>query len=111
MRPMVFHLFVAASIVCRPLAAQEPRTETNSGVAEQFKRFDRDGNGRLSASEAGKAEFFRRADADEDGAGRVGTPRMNAGLDVLDGTSLSLRRACDCAIGVRGRAALCTGAW
>jgi dipeptidyl aminopeptidase/acylaminoacyl peptidase len=64
---MVFHLFVAASIVCMPLAAQEPRTETNSGVAEQFKRFDRDGNGRLSASEAGKAEFFRRADADEDG--------------------------------------------
>ncbi len=50
-----------------PLAAQEPRTETNSGVAEQFKRFDHDGNGRLSASEAGKAEFFRRADTDEDG--------------------------------------------
>jgi hypothetical protein len=31
--------------------------------------------------------------------GRVGTPRINAGLDVLGGTSLSLRRACDCAIG------------
>lgn len=64
---MVFHLFVVTSIVCMPLAAQEPRTEANSGVAEQFKRFDRDGNGRLSASEAGKAEFFRRADTDEDG--------------------------------------------
>ena len=32
-------------------------------------------------------------------AGRVGTPRMHAGLDVLGGTSLILRRACDCAIG------------
>jgi hypothetical protein len=43
--------------------------------------------------------------------GRVGTPRMNAGLDGCGGTSLSLRRACDCAIKRRGRAALCTGAW
>ena len=50
------------SIVCMPLAAQETHTETSSGVAEQFKRLDRDGNGRLSASEAGKAEFFRRTD-------------------------------------------------
>jgi acetyl esterase/lipase len=50
-----------------PLAAQEPRTETSNGVAEQLKRLDRDGNGRLSASEAGKAEFFRRADVDKDG--------------------------------------------
>jgi serine/threonine protein kinase len=41
-------------------------------------------------------------------AGLVGTPRMNAGLDVWGGTSLSLRRACDWG---RGRAALCTGAW
>lgn len=55
------------SIVCMPLAAQETRTETSSGVAEHFKRLDRDGNGRLSASEAGKAEFFRRADVDNDG--------------------------------------------
>jgi acetyl esterase/lipase len=50
-----------------PLAAHEPRTETGSGVAEHFNRFDRDGNGRLSASQAGKADFFRRADVDDDG--------------------------------------------
>lgn len=67
MRPIVFQLCVATSIVYMPLAAQEPRTETSSGVAEHFKRLDRDRNGRLSASEAGKAEFFRRADVDDDG--------------------------------------------
>ena len=67
MRPIIFQLCVATSIVYMPLAAQEPRTETSSGVAEHFKRLDRDRNGRLSASEAGKAEFFRRADVDDDG--------------------------------------------
>jgi acetyl esterase/lipase len=58
---------VATSIACLPLSAQEPRTEINHGVAEHFKRLDRDGNGRLSASEAGTAEFFRHADLDDDG--------------------------------------------
>ena len=67
MKPTALQLCVATSIVCMPLAAQEPGTETGNGVAEQFKRLDRDGNGRLSASEAGKEEFFRRADVDEDG--------------------------------------------
>ena len=33
------------------------------------------------------------------GSGQVGTPRMNAGLDALGGMSLSLRRACDWALG------------
>lgn len=67
MKPIVLQLGVATYIFCMPLAAQEPRTETSSRVGEHFKRLDSDGNGRLSASEAGKAEFFRRADVDEDG--------------------------------------------
>ena len=66
-RPNGLHLCVAVSIVCMPLAAQEPRTETGSGVAEHFTRCDRDGNRRSSASQAGKADFFRRADVDDDG--------------------------------------------
>jgi arylsulfatase A-like enzyme len=45
--------------------------------------------------EAGRHVDERMADEAE----RVGTPRMHAGLDVLGGTSLSLRRACDCAHG------------
>ena len=67
MRPIGFQFCVAISTVCMPLAAQEPRTETGSGVAEHFRRLDRDGDGRLSASEAGTAGFFRRADVDDDG--------------------------------------------
>jgi len=66
-RPIVFQLCVATSIVCMPLAAQQLRTETSDDVAEHFKRLDHDGNGQLSASEAGKTAFFRRADIDDDG--------------------------------------------
>jgi acetyl esterase/lipase len=66
-KPIVLALVVASSILCMPLVAQESRTETSSGLAEDFNRLDNDGNGRLSASETGKAEFFRHADVDEDG--------------------------------------------
>lgn len=55
------------SIACMPLAAQEPRAENSSGVAEHLKRLGRDGDGRPTASPAGKAELFKRADVDHDG--------------------------------------------
>jgi acetyl esterase/lipase len=63
---------------CMPRAAQEPPTNTSPGVAEHFKQLDGDGDGRLSASEAGKEAFFRRADVDEDGFVTLAEARSHA---------------------------------
>ncbi len=50
-----------------PLAfGQEPADSTPTPEG-QFERLDRDGDGRLSKSEAGDRPFFERADADGDG--------------------------------------------
>ena len=47
--------------------AQQQAGEREGGLAERFKRFDRNGDGKLDASEAGERPFFKPADKNGDG--------------------------------------------
>ena len=56
MAPLAFTLTV---LLCGTLSAQS--------VADRFKQLDKDGDGKLSTSEAGTLGFFKPADSNRDG--------------------------------------------
>jgi acetyl esterase/lipase len=58
-KPMTSLIFTFIVLLCGPLLAQS--------VAERFKLLDRDGDGKLSGSEAGAVGFFKPADSNRDG--------------------------------------------
>ncbi|MFM7097609.1 MAG: alpha/beta fold hydrolase [Gemmataceae bacterium] len=56
MAPLAFTICV---LLCGPLLAQS--------IADRFKQLDKDGDGKLSTSEAGTVVFFKPADSNRDG--------------------------------------------
>ena len=51
--------FATSVLLCGPLSAQS--------IADRFKQLDRDGDGKLNASEAGTLGFFKASDSNRDG--------------------------------------------
>ena len=54
-------------LVCMTLSAQETQRPRAGGLAERFRQLDRNGDGKLSAEEAGNATIFAAADKNRDG--------------------------------------------
>jgi CubicO group peptidase (beta-lactamase class C family) len=54
-------------LACLSFAAQESPRPTGSGLAERFKQYDKNGDGKLSAEELNMPNLFGRLDKDKDG--------------------------------------------
>jgi acetyl esterase/lipase len=57
----------SAVLVCLTLSAQETPRPAGGGLADRFKQFDKDGDGKLTRAEFPAAKIFEAADADKDG--------------------------------------------
>jgi hypothetical protein len=57
----------SAVLICLTLAAQETPRPAGGGLADRFKQFDKDGDGKLTRAEFPAAKIFEAADADKDG--------------------------------------------
>jgi len=67
MRTIITTITLSTIIACLTLSAQETQPARGGGLAERFKQFDRNGDGKVSREEGGSLPFFDAADKNKDG--------------------------------------------
>jgi len=66
MKTIITLISLSTIIACLTLSAQETQTARSSGLAERFKRLDRNGDGKVSREEGSSLQFFGAADKNKD---------------------------------------------